>query len=208
MDNQPRPAAQNRHDTVAPASLRGLLGVVRARWLWVVAGALLALAVAVLWLRAAEYRHHVELRVSASPGGGSHSTSLGGLASLAAIAGVGTTVEATPFRLYLEDITSPAAAAAAAADLTRDDALLRRVLGKEWTGKDWQPPRTAANALSEAMLGVPDKPPGGWRIGVARLAGELGERGAKRTQPGGGSCCRPCRSRGRQSAALAAAPAG
>ncbi|MBB6227582.1 hypothetical protein FHS79_001751 [Polymorphobacter multimanifer] len=114
--------------------------------------AVLALVAAVLWLRGAEYRHHVELRVAASPGSSGRSTNLGGLASLAAIAGVGTTVEATPFRLYLEDLTSPAAAA----DLARDAQAMRALLGPAWNGKDWQPPASLGERLATDLLGLHD----------------------------------------------------
>ncbi len=150
MEHALHPPVAPSHPAYRKPSLAGLVAAVRARWLWVVLAAALALLAAVLWLRGAEYRHHVELRVAASPGSSGRSTSLGGLASLAAIAGVGTTVEATPFRLYLEDLTSPAAAA----DLATDAPFMRALLGPAWNGKDWQPPATFAERLATSLFGA------------------------------------------------------
>jgi uncharacterized protein involved in exopolysaccharide biosynthesis len=154
MNSASHPVASARQHAVAPVSLSGLVAAVRARWLWVVVAAIMALAAGIIVLRTAEYRYHAELRVAASPGTSGRSTSLGGLASLAAIAGVGTTVEATPFRLYLEDLTSPEAAA----DLARDAPMMRALLGAEWNGKDWQPAPSLGEKLAAGLLGMSGEP--------------------------------------------------
>ncbi|WP_207793874.1 hypothetical protein, partial [Polymorphobacter multimanifer] len=78
MQDAPHPVIAAPHPADSPAyrkaTLAGLVAAVRARWLWVVVAAVLALVAAVLWLRGAEYRHHVELRVAASPGSSGRST--------------------------------------------------------------------------------------------------------------------------------------
>ncbi|WP_416906858.1 MAG: hypothetical protein ACMVO5_07260 [Polymorphobacter sp.] len=118
------------------------------RWLLVAGATLAALLAAVLFLRTADYVYTAELRVAAAPGSAGRAGALGGLSGLAALAGVGLENEATPFRLYLDDLTSRSAAAA----LARDPAVMQRVFADEWQGGGWAPRASLADRLTASLL--------------------------------------------------------
>jgi hypothetical protein len=106
-------------------------------------------------LRTADYLYTAELRVAAAPGTASRGPSLGGLSGLAAIAGVGIEVEATPFRLYLDDLTS----LDAAAELATEQGLMQKVFEVDFQhGSDGRPAltdRLTATLLSRPSAAIP-----------------------------------------------------
>lgn len=147
----PRQAAAPYATTARPADLlASLAAALRARWPLIAAIAAAALIAAVVYLRTAEYRHSIDLGVAAAPGSASRTPSLGNLANLAAIAGVGLETEATPFRLYLEDLTSRNTAA----ELAADKRLLRRVFAREWQDGGWRGDPSLADRLTASLLAL------------------------------------------------------
>lgn len=141
-----------QHAAAAPAQPNSLLAsfgrALKAR-LWLVAlFCAAALLAATIYLRTTDYLYTAELRVAAAPGTASRGPGLGGLSGLAAIAGVGIDVEATPFRLYLEDLTSFDAAEALAAD----EALMRQIFAKEWQDGGWRASASLLDSLTATLL--------------------------------------------------------
>ncbi len=138
--------------------LGALWQVLKARWWLPALAAVLGLVAAMLWLRTADYRYTAQFRVAAAEGASSSSGRLGSLAGLAAIAGVGLETEASPFRLYLEDLTSRGTADALAAD----PALLHSLFPEEWTGSQWQPRPSLTDRARAALLGLAGAPLPAW----------------------------------------------
>jgi uncharacterized protein involved in exopolysaccharide biosynthesis len=142
---------QNGHnpvDTQHPPLLHSFVRALKARWWLVIGAALLSLLAAILYLRSADYLYTAELRVAAAPGTASNGAGLGGLSGLAAIAGLGLETEATPFRLYLDDLASRSAATA----LSADPALMQRVFADEWNADHWAPRASLSDRLTAALL--------------------------------------------------------
>lgn len=130
----------------------------RERWWIIAAAAAVGLALATVYLRGADYVYTAELRIMAAPGTASRTPGLGGLSGLAAIAGVGLDAEATPFRLYLEDLTSFASAAA----LAEDKALMRQVFADEWQDGGWHEKSSLTDRLTADLLSRPAAPVAAW----------------------------------------------
>jgi uncharacterized protein involved in exopolysaccharide biosynthesis len=149
--------------------LKGVWLKVRSRWWLVLATAMLGLLTAVVYLRAASYSYTVELRVSAaesSRGISSGADRLGGLASLAGLAGEAPS--ASPFRLYLEGVKSREVAER----LARDRALLQGVFAREWdpVRRTWRQPRGFAGSIRSTVWGLLGVPQFAWTPpGPARL---------------------------------------
>ncbi len=130
----------------------------RTRWLIIVLITAAALLAAIIYLRTAEYRHTMELRVAAAPGSASRSASLGSLAGLAAIAGVGLEAEATPFRLYQEDLTSRATAT----ELAFDQSLMQQIFKAEWQDGGWRAVPGVRDRIGAMLLGLGGTPVPAW----------------------------------------------
>jgi hypothetical protein len=131
----------------APDLVAALWQALRARRVLVALVAGLGLLVSIVYLRTATYEYVAQLRVAAAPGSASRAPQLGSLSGLAALAGVGLEAEATPFRLYLEDLHSPLTAA----ELARDAALMQKIFAEEWDGARWQP-RPSLSDRARALL--------------------------------------------------------
>lgn len=134
----------------SPVWLGSLLVLLRRRW-WLVAGSVaFALAIALLWLRTAEYRYVAELQVVAAPTAGRDPGQAGPLSGLAVLAGIGGGEAATPYRLYLEGLQSREVARR----LALDDALMRSVFAKEWDASDrrWRDPAGPLERLGGSIL--------------------------------------------------------
>jgi uncharacterized protein involved in exopolysaccharide biosynthesis len=134
-----------------------------ARWWWLAAGGIVGLLIAAAYLRAADYRYTATLRVAPAPAAGREPGGSGTLGSLAALAGVTVdAVPATPFRLYVEGITSHAVASRLAADR----GLMRAIFAREWNGRGWFDPDVGAFRI-EPLAGAPMpawRPPGADRL--------------------------------------------
>ncbi len=135
----------------APAD-RDLIAVLwqtlRARRLLIALVTLASLILAVFYLRSAEYDYLAQMRVAAAPGSASRTPRLGSLSGLAALANVGVEAEATPFRLYLEDLHSPTTAAGLAADAK----LMQKIFADEWDGKNWTPRPSMTDRIQATLL--------------------------------------------------------
>jgi len=110
----------------------------------------IALLAAVAHLRSTDYLYDAQLRIAAAPGTASRTPRLGSLSGLAALANVGMEAEATPFRLYLEDLHSRPTAT----ELAADRALMRRIFADEWTGSGWAPEASLADRAQAALLAL------------------------------------------------------
>lgn len=137
--------------------LGGAVATVRAR-LWLVAlVTVVALLVAITWLRTTDYRYAAELHVAPAPTSAREASSLGALTSLATL--TGATLEAipvTPFRLYAEGIYTREVAIR----LAGDAALMHKVFAREWDARSrqWHDPGGFGNDLARGLyrlLGVP-----------------------------------------------------
>lgn len=122
-----------------------------ARWWWLAAGAIAGLLLAAAYLRQADYLYTATLRVAPAPSTGREPGGSGALGSLAALAGVTVeAVPATPFRLYVEGVTSRAVATRLASDRT----LLRAVFAREWNGHGWFDPDAGDFSIAR-LAGAP-----------------------------------------------------
>ncbi len=129
---------------------------VLARWWWLALGGVVGLLLAAAWLRQADYRYTAVMRVAPAPAAGREPGGGGALGSLAALAGVTVdAVPATPFRLYVEALTSHAVAG----ELAKDRRLLRQIFAPEWNGRGWFDPHAGAFRI-EPYAGAPVK---AWR---------------------------------------------
>lgn len=142
------------------------LGLIAALWNYKRAILLTSLAfvlVAIVYLHTAEYRYTAEMRVVASQTA-ANSSAIGGAASrlgnLASLVGISTSSEsASPFRLYLEALTSREVAVA----LAKRPDLMHVVFSSEWDSatQSWRPRRSPpAIETLKSLLGFPhvDKP--------------------------------------------------
>jgi uncharacterized protein involved in exopolysaccharide biosynthesis len=139
---------------LAPDLLAQFRQVLLARRRFILLVTLSALLLAIFYLRTTDYLYEAQLRVAAAPGSASRAPRLGSLSGLAALAGVGVEAEATPFRLYLEDLTSPLTAA----ELAEDKALMQRIFAEEWTGSGWAPKASLADRAQALLLTLSGSP--------------------------------------------------
>ena len=128
--------------------------VLLARRRFILLVTLAALVLAILHLRTADYVHEAQLRVAAAPGSASRTPRLGSLSGLAALAGVGMATEASPFRLYLEDLTS----LPTATELARDKTIMQGVFADEWTGSGWAPKASLLDRSQAFLLALAGEP--------------------------------------------------
>jgi hypothetical protein len=163
------PMAEASHLPLPAASwTSGRIDAIAARWWLAPAGIAVALLLALLWLRQADYLYTATLRVSAAPAsaGARPTQALGPLAALAGLGGAGEQV--TPFRYYLDGLHAPEVAAR----LARDRALMRKVFPAEWDGTRWRRPAGLFSGLRRGvgdLLGLPDF---GWSAPDARRLAE------------------------------------
>jgi len=150
----PHPSDADTLAAAAPDLIVQLRQVLAARRRLIALVTMAALVLGILHLRTTEYLYQAQLRVAAAPGSASRTPRLGSLSGLAALAGVGTEAEATPFRLYLEDLQSPLTAAALAAD----PALMRQVFADEWTGTGWAPKASFLDRAHSTLLALAGSP--------------------------------------------------
>ncbi|WP_439532512.1 hypothetical protein [Polymorphobacter sp.] len=136
--------------TAAPDLVAMFWQALKARWALIALVMAGSLVMAIAYLRTADYVYLAEMRVAAAPGSENRAPRLGSLSGLAALAGVGLETEATPFRLYLEDLHSSRSAAA----LARDRPLMHRIFEDEWTGTGWMPHPSLADRATAAILGL------------------------------------------------------
>lgn len=162
------PMADASHPPMPAASwTSSRIDAIAARWWLAPAGMAVALLLALLWLRQANYVYTATLRVSAAPAsaGARPTQALGSLAALAGLGGSGGD-QVTPFRYYLDGLYAPEVAAR----LARDRALMRKVFPAEWDGTRWRRPASLAGSLRRGLgdvLGLPDfgwSPPNGRRL--------------------------------------------
>lgn len=148
---------------------------VRRRWWLVLGGALLGLLLAVVYLRSADYKYTVELRVSAaesSNGRSNASDRLGGLAALAGVAGEAQT--ASPFRLYLEGVKSREVAER----LARDPVVMRTIFANEWdpVARRWRQRQGFLGGIKAGMWTLFGLPQFAWTApGAERLQEYIGK---------------------------------
>lgn len=132
-----------------PGTLLTSLSIaLKARWWIALVTSVAILFGTILYLRSVDYLYTAELHVAAAPGTASRGPGLGGLSGLAAIAGVGIDVEATPFRLYLDDLASFDAAEALAGDAE----LMRQIFKEEWQEGGWQANPSVLDSLTATLL--------------------------------------------------------
>jgi uncharacterized protein involved in exopolysaccharide biosynthesis len=159
------PAMAEANDAVAPW-IGEMLRAVRSRWPLVLAIMAAFFVVALVYLRTTSYTYTVGMRVSSAqassqPGG------LGALGGIAAIAGLGGGMAgdtATPFKLYLEGLTSREVATR----LSHDPEIMHAVFARQWDArtKSWQQPTSALRGIKNAIFSVlglpvyPWSPPG------------------------------------------------
>ncbi len=149
--------------------LHRVMRAIAQRWWLPVAGLVAALLLTLIWLNRTDYLYTAQLRVYAAPStsGASKPTPLGGLASLAGLT-TGAAEAVTPFRYYLDGLTSPAIAARLAAD----QKLLQQLFPAEWDAqtRTWHRPSSLVGSLRRglgAVLGLPElgwTPPGPERV--------------------------------------------
>lgn len=159
------PAMAEANDAVAPW-IGEMLRAIRARWPLVLGIAAAFFLVALVYLRNTPYTYTVGMRVSSAqatsqPGG------LGALGGIAAIAGLGgglSSDTATPFKLYLEGLTSREVATR----LSHDPEIMHAVFASQWDAstKSWHQPPSALRGIKNAVFSVlglpvyPWSPPG------------------------------------------------
>lgn len=148
--------------------LADIISSLRQGWKVVGISTAVAVLIAIIYLRVADYLYTAELKVTPAQQSGIASTSrLGSLASLAGV-NVAAGEAAPPFELYLEILKSREAATAISA---RQD-LMHRIFEKEWNQRTgtWvernQPLRIVVKGVA-TLLGVPVakwQPPGPARV--------------------------------------------
>jgi hypothetical protein len=143
-----------------PIDLVAGLKLLGARWWFLVAGAVLGLALAVGILNLMTPKYTVAYKITPmSNGSSSLSGGMGGLGGLAAIAGVSIgqgNSGATPFELYVDILTSRAIAERLAGD--RD--VMRIAFASDWDQRTgaWREPSGAMHAIiqtAKTALGYP-----------------------------------------------------
>ena len=129
---------------------------------------LVFLLIGIAYLHLAEYRYTAEMRVVASQAPenntGLGSAKLGNLASLVGISADGE--KASPFKLYIEELTSREVAAA----LVPQPAIMRTIFNKEWDvgTRGWR--RPTPSPFLDGMKALLGFPPQEWRApDAARL---------------------------------------
>lgn len=151
---EPSPVPLSAADMVGPDLMAQFRQTLSLRRRFILLVTLAALALAILYLRTTDYLYEAQLRVAAAPGAASRTPRLGSLSGLAALANVGMEAEATPFRLYLEDLTSQMTAT----ELARDPALMQRLFATEWTGTGWAPRASLADQATAFVLRLSGSP--------------------------------------------------
>lgn len=153
-----------------------LVSTVRARWLLIVATALAFFVMALLYLWTAAYTYTGALRVSSAQTS-TQRPGLGALGGLAAIAGVGGGMAgetATPFKLYVEGLTSREVATR----LSKNPDLMHVVFKREWdaTSGKWLEPKSPLRSIKEGVFRMLGLPIYGWEPpGPARMQEFLGK---------------------------------
>ena len=160
--------------------LREILGRLNARKLLIAATATIGLIIASINLHLATptYTTYVKVTPTASNVNASGGSRLGGISSLAALAGVsvgGAAGTATPFELFLDRMKSREAAE----HLARDQRIMKTVFSADWdeTSSQWRPAPSAFRAVRNSiktLLGIPSVP---WQPpGAAELQEYLDSR--------------------------------
>lgn len=139
----------------------GLLDLVGALWQqrWIIFGVVAAsVALAIFYLNVATYKYTAELKVTPSQSSGAGSSSVGGLASLASIAGVNISQDGavTPFELYLEGLKSGLVAGSL---VDRND-IMKVIYQAEWneSAQEFQERTSLSGNISRTVkrgLGLP-----------------------------------------------------
>jgi uncharacterized protein involved in exopolysaccharide biosynthesis len=155
--------------------LREMLSTIRSRWPIIVGTAAVFFLMATYYLHTTPYSYTAALRVSSAQASTAR-PGLGSLGGLAAIAGVGGGVageSATPFKLYVEGLTSREIATR----LSRNPELMRVIFKSEWdsgTGR-WREPRGPLRSIKEGVFNVLGIPIYAWEPpGPARMQEFLG----------------------------------
>jgi uncharacterized protein involved in exopolysaccharide biosynthesis len=143
--------------------LKELVATVRARWLLILATAVIFFVLALISLVNADYTYTAALRVSSAQTS-TQRPGLGALGGLAAIAGVGGGLSgeaATPFKLYIEGLTSREVATR----LSRDPQLMHVIYAREWDGAagKWRKPKSVLRAFKDAIFGAVGLPVYAWQ---------------------------------------------
>nr|WP_310523663.1 Wzz/FepE/Etk N-terminal domain-containing protein [Polymorphobacter sp.] len=159
-----------------PKWVAGALATLRAR-IWLVALVMaLCLAAAVIYLRNADYTYTAALRIAPAPASARESTGLGALGNLASLTGVTLeSLPATPFRLYVEGVSSREVAVR----LANDPELMHRAFAREWDARNrrWDEPASLTTGLRNAVLGLVGAPVPRWSApDAARLQSFLATR--------------------------------
>lgn len=161
MTSPPITAPITRADAPPDAGwIAGALATLRARLWWVGALASVALLLAIIYLRTADYSYTASLRVAPAPGSNREGSNLGALSTLASLTGASLdSIPVTPFRLYTEGVYTRRIATRLAAD----EALMRHVFADEWNTKAaaWREPTSLGRSLATTINrigGQPDRP--------------------------------------------------
>lgn len=150
--------------------LTEMLATVRARWPLILGMALVFFMLALVYLWTATYSYTAALRVSSAQSS-TQRPGLGSLGGLAAIAGVGGGLSgesATPFKLYVEGLTSREVAAR----LSANQPLMQTIFGREWdaSAKRWREPTSALRSLKNGVFHLLGLPVYAWEApGPARM---------------------------------------
>ena len=151
MNNQQLLASYENKGNNDEIDLIGLLAVIWQRR-WLVIGTIIAfLAVAILYLNVATYRHTAELTVMPSQASNAGGISAGGLAGLASLAGVNLSMDGsvTPFEQYLEGIKS----GLVAETLSHKTDIMKVVFKEEWD-EDKQRFVNKSGTISKTIRGI------------------------------------------------------
>jgi uncharacterized protein involved in exopolysaccharide biosynthesis len=150
------------------AWVAGTIATLRARRWWIVVAAAVGLLAAAAYLRTAEYTYSASFRVVPAPGSNREASNLGALTTLATLTGATLeNIPVTPFRIYLESITTRQLAAR----LASDPALMHHIFAEEWDGQAgvWREPTGPGHSLGKFVGRIAGQPVGWSPPDAARL---------------------------------------
>ena len=160
------------HGKLSELEINDVLRIVWARRLLVIGFCAVALVLALLYLRIANYQYTARLDVTPveSSGGSGLASQLGNLGGLAALAGINlpTAPGSGSFDLYIESLKSRAVAD----ELATRPEVMHTIFSREWdpTSQSWRPPKGILSAVKRSLLSILNargfewKPPDGGRL--------------------------------------------
>lgn len=151
---------------VSETASGGLLDLAVSVWrqrLYVLLSALVFMVAAIIYLHVTDYRYTAEMRVIPSHSPANSATSradkLGGLASLVGI--TADSEQTSPFKLYLEEMTSRETASV----LVKDKSIARVIFAREWdtVAQRWVQPASERSGIKLGLRAILGFPPTTWR---------------------------------------------